>query len=209
MEDLLLLPILLFFLAGMNSLNTSATVFTLRNQCPYTIWPGTLSGDSGAVLGGGGFELSPGASASLSAGPGWSGRFWARTGCSFPGSGFNGSCTTGDCAGSLRCTSGGSPPVTLAEFTLGGSKDFYDVSLVDGYNVGVGIRPAAASCRYAGCLADLNNRCPAELRVVAAEAAGSGVVACRSACDAFGWAEYCCTGTHASPSTCGPTRHYQ
>ena len=41
------------------------------------------------------------------------------------------------------------PPVTLAEFTLAGSssgdQDFYDVSLVDGYNVGVGVRPSSAA----------------------------------------------------------------
>ncbi|KAM0937980.1 putative Thaumatin family [Dioscorea sansibarensis] len=191
----------------MKSLTTSATVFTLRNQCTYTVWPGTLSGDGATVIGDGGFELAPGASTSLPAPPNWSGRFWARTGCSFPDSGVNGSCATGDCAGLLRCTLGGSPPVTLAEFTLGGSEDFYDVSIVDGYNVGVGVRPAPTSCRYAGCLTDLNQRCPAELRVAAAQAAGGGVVACRSACDAFGGAEYCCTGTYASPSTCAPTRY--
>jgi hypothetical protein len=38
---------------------------------------------------------------------------------------------------------GGQPPVTLAEFTLSGSggSDFYDLSNVDGYSIGMEIRP--------------------------------------------------------------------
>nr|XP_010936134.1 pathogenesis-related protein 5 [Elaeis guineensis] len=190
-----------------------ATVFTLQNKCSYTVWPGTLSGNGAAVLGGGGFELSPNAAVSLTAPPGWSGRFWARTACVFPPSGVSGSCTTGDCGGAIRCSFGGTPPVTLAEFTLAGggngaAKDFYDVSLVDGYNVGMGVRPAPASsgCKYAGCVADLNGRCPAELRVAGMT---GETVACRSACEAFGGPEYCCTGAHGSPGTCGPTRYSQ
>lgn len=169
------------------------------------IWPGTITGN-GEPLAGGGFPLPPGATTSLSAPSGWSGRFWARTGCNFDASG-NGQCSTGDCGRSLNCTGGGVPPVSLAEFTLNGSggKDFYDVSLVDGYNVGVGIRPSGGTgdCQYAGCVADLNGSCPAELQVVSAGA----VVACKSACAAFNSQEYCCTGEHSSPATCKPTRY--
>jgi hypothetical protein len=43
----------------------------------------------------------------------------------------------------LQCNgAGGVPPVTLAEITLNGAggKDFYDVSLVDGFNVPVQVR---------------------------------------------------------------------
>ena len=32
-----------------------------------------------------------------------------------------------------------------------------------------------------------------------------GVVACRSACDAFGLDQYCCSGEFANPSTCRPS----
>uniref|UniRef100_A0A251U000 Putative thaumatin n=1 Tax=Helianthus annuus TaxID=4232 RepID=A0A251U000_HELAN len=143
---------LIFFSAGEG---VSATVFTLQNSCSYTVWPGTLSGNAGPVLGEGGFALLPGASVQFLAMPGWSGRFWARTGCTFDEFG-NGKCVTGDCGGTLRCNGGGDPPVSLAEFTIAGGnsntnsdKDFYDVSLVDGYNVGIGIKPtggAAESC---------------------------------------------------------------
>lgn len=199
-------------ISAVHSAAVSGTVFTLQNRCPYTVWPGVLSGNGAGALGGGGFVLLPNAAASLEAPVGWSGRFWARTGCVFNPSGSRGNCSTGDCGGSLGCSGGGAPPVSLAEFTLGGDRDFYDVSLVDGYNVGVGVSPSPrkaggdGTCRYAGCLADLNARCPAELRV----AGETGqTVACRSACAAFGAPEYCCTGAHSSPATCGPTRYSQ
>ena len=45
----------------------------------------------------------------------------------------------------MRCNgAGGVPPVTLAEITLNGAGglDFYDVSLVDGFNVPVQVRKA-------------------------------------------------------------------
>ncbi|MBA0624101.1 hypothetical protein Godav_009502 [Gossypium davidsonii] len=44
------------------------------------VWPGSLSGN-GAAIGEGGFVLAPGSSAQYQAPPGWSGRFWGRTGC--------------------------------------------------------------------------------------------------------------------------------
>lgn len=48
-----------------------------------------------------------------------------------------------------------------------GEEDFYDVSLVDGHNVGIGIHPTGSGeCRYAGCVADVNGGCPYELRVM-------------------------------------------
>ncbi|KAL6982800.1 hypothetical protein U1Q18_016193 [Sarracenia purpurea var. burkii] len=200
--------LLLVYLVFISFLGTrvSGTVFTLQNRCSYTIWPGTLSGNGAAVLGDGGFALSPGASVQFPAPPGWSGRFWARTGCNFDDSG-TGQCTTGDCGG-LKCTGGGSPPVTLAEFTLGSggnSQDFYDVSLVDGYNVGMGVQPSGGTgdCQYAGCIADVNGNCPPELQVITSGA----VVACKSACAAFNAPEFCCTGDHSTPQTCSPTQY--
>ncbi|XP_057973839.1 pathogenesis-related thaumatin-like protein 3.5 [Malania oleifera] len=184
----------------------SATVFTVQNRCSYTIWPGTLSGNGVAVLGNGGFALPAGASVQLQSPPGWSGRFWGRTGCNFDDSGV-GNCSTGDC-GALKCSGGGVPPVTLAEFTIASGaadKDFYDVSLVDGYNVGMGVSAAGGTgdCQYAGCVADLNQNCPPELRVVYS----GSVVACKSACAAFEAPQFCCTGDHATPQTCAPTQY--
>ncbi|KAE8665182.1 Thaumatin-like protein [Hibiscus syriacus] len=185
----------------------SAAVFTVKNHCSFTVWPGYLSGN-GAALGNGGFSLSPGSSVQLQPPPGWSGRIWGRTGCKFDDSG-SGKCITGDCGGVLKCSGGGVPPVTLVEFTIAGgsadNKDYYDVSLVDGYNVALGVEAIGGSgdCQYAGCVADLNANCPVELRVMDS----GSVVACKSACTAFNTPEFCCTGDHATPQTCSPTQY--
>ncbi|KAF8718369.1 hypothetical protein HU200_025349 [Digitaria exilis] len=216
---------------GAEAASGTTTVFTLRNNCTHTIWPATLSGNTAvAVGGGGGFEMAPNATVSFPTPAGWSGRLWARTGCAAPpGGGATSrlSCATGDCSGAASCALGGAPPVTLAEFTLGGAdgKDFYDVSLVDGYNVGIGVEATGervnySTCGYAGCVGDVNALCPPELQVASGEKATGGdvaapvpsmstttTVACRSACEAFGTAEYCCTGAHGGASTCGPTKY--
>ncbi|KAI3909817.1 hypothetical protein MKW92_004721 [Papaver armeniacum] len=208
-SSLRLLLLLAFFSFGGLKHTASAAVFTFLNRCRYTVWPGTLSGDGSAALGNGGFSLPPDGSTTITAPPGWSGRFWPRTGCNFDEAG-KGVCKTGDCGGSLNCQGGGTPPVSLAEFTIGVSgtsneKDFYDVSLVDGYNVDLGIKPSGGTgnCEYAGCVTDLNGSCPAELQVIDS----GNVVACKSACAAFNAPEFCCTETHSTPDTCVPTRY--
>ncbi|KAG0486094.1 hypothetical protein HPP92_008189 [Vanilla planifolia] len=189
------------------------STFTLVNNCGETIWPGILSNSGSPTLETTGFSLPPGASRSLPAPTGWSGRFWARTGCSFDQvpDGLPAPCATGDCGtGTVDCNgSGATPPATLAEFTLAGAsapggKDFYDVSLVDGYNLPLVVTavPSGSSgegeCSPTGCAADLNMQCPAELRV----GGGDG---CRSACEAFGRPEFCCSGDYASPAACRPS----
>eukprot|EP00253_Pinus_taeda_P027907 PITA_27907 len=186
----------------------SGTTFTLVNKCNQTIWPGILAGN-GASLAGGGFALNPNQyTPALDAPVGWSGRFWGRTGCAFDAAG-KGSCATGDCGRGLKCDgAGGVPPVTLAEFTIGGNgnKDFYDVSLVDGYNIPLNITAEGGTgdCRAAGCVADLLSSCPTSLSI--ADNKGR-VIACRSACDAFKFPEYCCTGDHNTSATCPPTEY--
>uniref|UniRef100_A0A453SSA6 Thaumatin-like protein n=1 Tax=Aegilops tauschii subsp. strangulata TaxID=200361 RepID=A0A453SSA6_AEGTS len=55
----------------------------------------------------------------------------------------------------------------------------------------------------AGCVSDLNSVCPAGLAV----RGGNRVVGCRSACAAFGSAEYCCTGQFGGPQQCKPTTY--
>ncbi|KAL7120632.1 hypothetical protein ACP275_02G134100 [Erythranthe tilingii] len=87
----------------------------------------------------------------------------------------------------------GEPPVTLAGFSLA-AKDFYDVSLVDGYNVGVGLQPTGSSgdCRYAACAGDVIGSCPKS---------------CSFTCVEFHTSEYCCNGDHSSLETWGPTAY--
>jgi hypothetical protein len=55
---------------------------------------------------------------------------------------------------------GASPPASLFEVTLGtgDAKDYYDVSLVDGYNLPLVAAPVGVhgACNATGCLSDIN-----------------------------------------------------
>ena len=97
-------------------------------------------------------------------------------------------------------------PASLAEFTLA-SLDFYDVSLVDGFNLPMVVTPmnGTGKCGIAGCDSDLRQDCPKELSVKA----GGKTVACRSACDVFNTDEYCCRGVFGNSVTCKPTSYSQ
>jgi len=162
----------------------------------------------------GGWEMLSNTSTNVSLAHGWNGRFWGRTNCDQWGW-----CQTGDCGGRIECNgTGGVPPVSLAEFsfdTPGG--DYYDVSLVDGYNIPMGIIPLNATrlpfggdwryhCQFAGCNSgeDLNDICPPELQVT--NSSGE-VIACMSACMRFGEDQFCCTGNYSTPQTCPPTSY--
>ncbi|CAK9310989.1 unnamed protein product [Citrullus colocynthis] len=168
--------------------HTHAATFQVRNNCPFTVW-------AAAVPGGGRqlnrndvwtFNVSPGTTAA---------RIWARTNCNFDGSG-RGRCQTGDCGGLLQCQAYGTPPNTLAEYALNqfNNLDFFDISLVDGFNVPMEFSPTSGGCtRGIRCTADINGQCPNELR------APGG---CNNPCTVFGGDQYCCT---APNSSCGPT----
>ncbi|XP_025677539.2 uncharacterized protein [Arachis hypogaea] len=191
-------------------LGVIATKFTLVNKCDYTVWPGIQS-NAGAPLSTTGFVLQPGKSTPVTAAAGWSGRFWGRTLCSQNSTGKF-SCVTGDCgSGKLECSGNGATGATLAEFTLGsfGGLDFFDVSLVDGYNVPMLVAPiggsSAGNCTATGCVGDLNGACPSELRVMSED--GKQGVACKSACEAFRSPQYCCTGAYETAETCKPTSY--
>lgn len=137
----LLFLLLLSFTAG-----DGAAIFTIINWCPSTVYVASSSGGLGVGLPRGD-TLHYGATA------GSSGRIWGRTGCTFDADG-RGACETGDCAGELVCKLSGKPPSTLAEFTLGDTVDYYDISVVDGFNVpmhfgcnsGPGLRCIDPSC---------------------------------------------------------------
>uniref|UniRef100_A0ACD5X2E7 Uncharacterized protein n=1 Tax=Avena sativa TaxID=4498 RepID=A0ACD5X2E7_AVESA len=99
--------------------------FTIVNMCPTMVYPAGL----GLGLGWG---LPPRDTMHFHVYGG--GRIWGRTGCNFDADG-RGHCETGDCAGQQYCNVSGTPPATLAEFSLGDELDYYDVSVVDGFNV--------------------------------------------------------------------------
>ncbi|XP_060189857.1 pathogenesis-related thaumatin-like protein 3.5 [Lycium barbarum] len=205
----------IFLISGILS-----TTFTLVNQCNYKVWPGILSGAGTAQLAPTGFMLNPGQSLPVPVPTGWSGRLWGRTFCSEDTSMGKFTCATGDCgSGTLECSGGGAaPPATLAEFTLNGAGglDFYDVSLVDGYNLPMLVSPQGGTrvgnCSTTGCVVDLNGSCPKELKMMmnspSSSSSGGGggeCVGCKSACEAFGDPRYCCSGPYATPDTCKPT----
>uniref|UniRef100_A0A803L261 Uncharacterized protein n=1 Tax=Chenopodium quinoa TaxID=63459 RepID=A0A803L261_CHEQI len=166
----------------------------------------TLSGSGTPPLSSTGFQLDSGKTVRLETVPGWSYRIWARTGCKFDQTGAA-KCLTEDFGGRLQYGgSGATPPASLFEITLGqgSNKDFYDVSMVDGYNLPLVARPTrtnGAACNATGCISDLNMGCPKELQVMGGEGAEGGVIACKSACEAFGLAQYCCSGQFANPTT--------
>ncbi|KAL8512551.1 hypothetical protein ACS0TY_018872 [Phlomoides rotata] len=177
--------------------------FTFVNQCGYTVWLGILSGTGTAKLSTTGFPLNSGDSFPVSIPASWSGRMWGRSLCSQDSTIGKFTRLTGDSgSGTVECAGGGAaPPVTLAEFTLNGAGglNFYDVSLVDGYNLPMVIAPqgGGGNCTIIRCVAVLNTACPSELKVVSAITTGAGeegCVACRSACVAFGDPNYCCSG---------------
>lgn len=152
-------PCVFFALISFFSVSYSS-IFTVTNNCPYTIWPGTLAGSGTPQLPTTGFRLDSGQSVRIPSVPGWSGRIWARTGCTFDAMGA-GKCLTGDCGGRLECDgNGATPPASLFEITLGAGddKDFYDVSIVDGYNLPIVAAPVGAfgSCNATGCASDIN-----------------------------------------------------
>ncbi|KAJ6816873.1 thaumatin-like protein 1b [Iris pallida] len=199
----LILVFNIFLLKGVTS-----TTFTFKNNCPFTVWPGTLQGGSSFPLSQTGFELGNGATSTPVTAPmGWVGRMWARTGCATDASGRF-SCETGDCGTEVvSCNgAGGAPPVTLLEFTLqgDGGKDFYDTSLVDGFNLpaSISVQGGSGDCKTSGCPVDINARCPAQLQL---KNGGGAVVGCKSACEAFNTDEYCCRGSFGTPSTCKPS----
>ncbi|CAN6339113.1 unnamed protein product [Urochloa humidicola] len=140
-SSILFLLITAFAASGAN-----AATFTVTNRCGSTVWPA-------ATPVGGGRQLNSGEAWTFGvpAGTG-SGRVWGRTGCSFNGN--SGSCATGDCGGALSCTLSGQPPMTLAEFTIGGAKDFYDISVIDGYNLAMSFSCSTGDrlvCRSSSC----------------------------------------------------------
>jgi hypothetical protein len=103
--------------------------------------------------------------------------------------------------------------LTLAEWTLDGwqNKDFYDISLVDGFTVPVRMYPVQGTftastglyqCDTAGCTKDLLPNCPDSLQVK--DSSGT-VVACMSACARwFSNDSFCCRGKFG-PTVCKPT----
>ncbi|KAF5349800.1 hypothetical protein D9758_010168 [Tetrapyrgos nigripes] len=160
---------------------SSARKLTVTNNCAFTVWPGMFSSVTGASSSkpsqATGWEAPPGSQVSFDVPNDWTGgSIWGRTDCDFS---KNSSCSTGSCSGGLECTAMGSPPVTVAELSLGTSGlniDAYDVSLVMGYNLPMALTNTAG-CIIADCINNVNAQCPNDLRVNASD---GSVVGCKS-----------------------------
>ncbi|KAL9107750.1 MAG: hypothetical protein Q9227_007372 [Pyrenula ochraceoflavens] len=125
----------------------SALPLQIVNYCEEDIYPGVQT-QSGTGPPQTGFLLRPGDSLNQTVSADWQGRVWGRTNCSFNADGTapannapGKACLTGDCGGTVTCKGTGETPASLAEFTLQttSGQTFYDLSLVDGYNVPMGI----------------------------------------------------------------------
>ncbi|PSR91509.1 Thaumatin-like protein [Actinidia chinensis var. chinensis] len=163
-----------------------AATFNIINNCPFTVWA--------AAIPGGGRRLDRGQTWTINPSAGTRGaRVWARTGCNFDGAG-RGKCQTGDCNGLLQCQAFGQPPNTLAEYTLNqfNNLDFFDISLVNGFNVPMEFSPTSGGCTHGiNCIADINGQCPTELR------APGG---CNNPCTVFKTDQYCCDSGDCKPT---------
>ncbi|KAB8437359.1 hypothetical protein FH972_025039 [Carpinus fangiana] len=190
----------------------TAVPLVISNKCRETIYPGLLT-QSGSGPGTGGFRLAAGSTRQFTVSEDWQGRVWGRSNCSFnaggtaPASGIPGvACTSGDCGGIVNCRGAGVTPVTLAEFTLdpGSGQSFYDISLVDGYNLPLAIP----------------QWCPWALQASTSTAPAGGIYVypdmsvnrpwfdpCFSACAKNGRDEDCCIGSYDSPSSCTPSAY--
>ncbi|KAF7292727.1 hypothetical protein MIND_01171000 [Mycena indigotica] len=216
-------------------------VVTVYNACPFTIWwawgeyhayhfqvdltkysemftdPQSPGGPPNYVTG---WEAAKYTAVTFNVPERWNGRIWGRRNCNFANGNTdpNTSCLDGGCNGGLRCALNGGtgvPPATVAEFNLhdAAGLDWYDVSLVDGYNLPMRIS-TDVGCPAPDCPVDLGPNCPTELKGPF-DSVGFPV-GCKTACTVDSLAGHnahnpnCCTNEYNTPATCPPSgvRHY-
>lgn len=123
--------------------SSSAEELNIRNNCGRPIYVKSAGVNSGP------FSLGNGQSRSVSINRGSSARVWAQLGCD--GGGNNCETTEGY--------------LSLAEMHWDSNgMTWYDVSMVDGYNLPTKMEPynpgAGGNCRSASCNFDINRNCP-------------------------------------------------
>ncbi|CAO3659855.1 unnamed protein product [Rhizopus stolonifer] len=166
----------------------------IKNNCNKVLSVGVLTNGKSAALPEKSMDLPPGGSSSVSESDTWGGRIWGRYQCS--GSSSNDANACGN--------PGATNPATLAEFLFKGSNgnDYYDISLVDGFNIQVSIAPSGGgassgySCGSPQCVVP---SCPDKFAVK--DSAGN-VIGCKSACSVTNAPEDCCTGSYNNPDVC-------
>jgi len=194
---------------ALGAMSASARTFTVYNGCPFTIWPAifTAPGNPAPDFTTG-WQANAFTAVSFSVPDNWrAGRIWARRNCNFDDPNPATQCADGGCNGGLVCdptTGTGVPPASLAEFTLSGdgNQDFYDVSLVDGYNLPIRI-DNGEGCPVPKCAVDLGPNCPAQFQ---GPFDSTGFpLGCKSACLVDpnpSNSPACCSGQFSTPQTC-------
>ncbi|KAF8259023.1 Osmotin thaumatin-like protein [Lactarius quietus] len=183
---------------------TIARTLSVANNCPYTIW--YLHTDSATVPSHQptGWLAPPGSNISFTVPDNWVGQIWGRRDCNFTTNPGADSCLDGGCPGGLLCTGQGQSPVTVAQLRLTsdtGVSDYYEISLINGFNVPMRINNNA-NCGVPECSVDLGANCN-----LPAEGFPTG---CNSACAAGLAADpnndpNCCTGTYDDTAVCLPS----
>ncbi|CUA72690.1 Pathogenesis-related protein 5 [Rhizoctonia solani] len=187
--------------------------FYVYNACPFTIWPAVFTDlNVGSAVPGveTGWEAPAYTTLQFTVPDNWkAGRIWGRRNCDFTVDSGPNSCLDGGCNGGLVCDphiGTGVPPATVAEWTLSGDGglDYYDVSLVDGYNLPMRII-TNVGCPVADCPVDLGPGCPAPLQGPFDQ--NGFPVGCKSACYANldgnpTNSPNCCSGEFDTPVTC-------
>lgn len=178
--------------------------FTIENKCEYPIWPASYTYQGSLETNA--FHLDKGVTRTIKATSSWVGQFWGRTLCSTNSSGFF-SCETGDCGtGEIECskivvsTITTATSATLAEFNLAATpddgEDYYDVSVINGYNLPLRVTPENEKCKSIKCGVELNKTCPLELWLNNSDTGTNDPFGCMTSCQQNQLPELCCVGLY-------------
>lgn len=185
------------FLSALQLANATKSI-TVQNNCGSVVTVGVLTNGVSSGSAEQSFDLTTGASQTISKGDTWGGRIWGRYQCSGAAGKDVANCGV----------PGATNPATLAEFFFKGAngRDFYDISLVDGYNIHMAITPhedGGASNGYTcGAPKCAMSSCPPEYAVT--DSTGN-VISCQSSCSKTGSPQDCCSGSYNTPETCKPS----
>lgn len=191
--------------SGPTSAPSGGRLMNFVNKCSQTVWVALQNNGGKPIPSPSGFTLTSGKSQNVALPYQWGGRMWGRSGCNV--SGNSATCASGDCGGLLACNGIGGQPASLVEFLFDGwagtnaTQDYYDISLVDAFNLPVAIKPNGGSgvCHAPSCSANILASCPADLQV---KDSSGKVVTCLSSCTKYQTDDTCCRGAHDTSATC-------